>query len=85
VSDPSAILKTGHRHSSVGMTPAVLSVTLGALGGTRTPSLLIRSTRQAVQSRSDQSATWGAPRRLFTLVRIPGKSSVRVRPNLAPG
>ena len=38
-SDPPAILKTGHQHSSVGTTPAVLSVTRGVSEGIRTPDI----------------------------------------------
>ena len=48
---PAGTLRSGHQHSSVGTTPAVLSVTLGALGGTRTPNLLIRSKIRLVQIR----------------------------------
>jgi hypothetical protein len=48
-SDPAAILRNSHRSSSVGTTPAVLSVTLGALGGTRTPNLLIRRSMESVR------------------------------------
>jgi hypothetical protein len=42
MSDPTGTIRNGHRSSSVGTTPTVLSVTRGALGGTRTPNLLIR-------------------------------------------
>src|SRR5260370_695841 len=37
MSDPAAILRNGHRSSSVGTTPAVLSMTHGVSEGTRTP------------------------------------------------
>ena len=49
MSDPTGITRNGHRHSSVGTTPAVLSVTPGAAEGIRTPNLLIRSKIPAVQ------------------------------------
>ena len=40
MSDPEDIIRNGHRCSSVGMTPAVLSVTLGGAEGIRTPDPL---------------------------------------------
>ena len=40
MSDPTGIIRNGHRHSSVGTTPAVLSVTPCGAKGTRTPGLL---------------------------------------------
>ena len=38
----------------------------GALGGTRTPNLLIRITRTGIRTRSDQSVTSAALLPLFT-------------------
>src|SRR5689334_3094503 len=39
MSDPAGTIRNGHRTSSVGTTPAVLSVTPGAGGGIRTPTV----------------------------------------------